>query len=252
MKKSKSRSNTFAVLFCATILAATGMFCFAITPSCGSSQAVKDTKDKIAGMQESLKTAEDQAKADAAAAKKKADDARDAADAAMAAGDQKKMADAAAAIAAAKEAQAKADKTAEAAAKWQKKLAEATDLLTKATNPDGTVNVNGAVQAAAPLLPPPWNLVALIGAPVAAGALSWLVQQFRGGGVSDNQNAAISLINGISAAAASDPVLASRLQANKGVLLKEYTDTAVDLVDEHKVVVDKPLQLPAAPVAAAA
>lgn len=104
----------------------------------------------------------------------------------------------------------------------------AEEKLNQVWNGDGSVNVNGVTSAVSGALPPPWNLLMLVGAPIAVG----LYQQYR---VNRETKAAISLVNGITALQMADPNMKQVLKANKETLKSEYTERAIQIVNEHKM-----------------
>lgn len=104
----------------------------------------------------------------------------------------------------------------------------AEEKLNQMWNADGSANVSGVTSAVSGALPPPWNLLVMVGAPIAVG----LYQQMR---VNRETKAAISLVNGITALQLTDPNISAILKANKTRLKNEYTDRAIELVNEHKL-----------------
>ena len=104
------------------------------------------------------------------------------------------------------------------------RLDQVAAALAAATNPDGSVNVGAAASAAAPFLPPPWNLVLLLGGP----ALAALIQELR---VRRAVADAGSIVSGLEAAKAANPALGAALKASAPVLLEHYTDSAYAMVE---------------------
>jgi hypothetical protein len=192
------------------IMAGTAVY---VSAGCGAID-LGGTQARMAEAKEQLAATQAKAAADAAAA-------REAIAAALAANN-------AAGAAAAQSALAKANETSALAEQWSKKLAEAQALLTKAVKPDGSLDAGGAIGAAAPLLPPPWNLLLGIAAPLAVG----LLQEIR---VRRENAAAVSIINGIEAVKSSNPAMRPILDAAKPILTEEFTSRAIDLVDQHKL-----------------
>lgn len=137
-----------------------------------------------------------------------------------------KEAEAAAVAAGDEGAAAKARATAALADEWAAKLADAQAALHAATGPDGTITPAGVAGAAAPFLPPPWNLLLGIGGTLAAG----LIQEWR---VRQKKQAAESIIDGIEAAKAASPAFKDALKANAGVLGAVYTDKASAMIEDR-------------------
>lgn len=99
--------------------------------------------------------------------------------------------------------------------------------LKAAETPD-TADDAAAAGSVGALLPPPWNTVALIGGPLVIG----LVQELR---KRNSTAAAVSIVNGITAASANIPGFREMLDRAKPVLKAEYTPEAKKLVDKHKL-----------------
>lgn len=195
-------------------------------------EAVAGLKDQAAATQAQL----DLAKADAAAklAKAQADAA-----AAVAAGNAAAKADA-------EKVAAAAQKTLDMAAQVQAQVDRFTAVLSKAINPDGTINVPAGAAAVGAALPPPWNLITMIGVPLAVG----LVQQIRVKEAKTNaasakdaadqmEAAARSLVNSIDVVK-SDPAVGSAVRAafdaKKEEMHEQLTETAKRILVSEKVV----------------
>jgi len=120
------------------------------------------------------------------------------------------------------------DKAAERAAKTLEKVKQAEDFLGKATGPDGAFDPGKAAGAAGALLPPPWNLIVMLGAPLLAAG----VQELR---VRKKEADAVSIINGIEALKATDPGVKTALKTHENVVKAEYTSGAKAMVRKHKL-----------------
>jgi hypothetical protein len=113
----------------------------------------------------------------------------------------------------------------------QAKADQAGVVLAKFINPDGSVKPNAAqtgVDELSKYIPFPYNLVLLIGGPLAIG---WWKQLQ----VNDAKGAAVSIINGIEALKAKSEPFRAVLSTGKATLLSEYSETAKALVAEHKL-----------------
>lgn len=205
--------------------------CICAVPACESVN-LGQTKQKIDDSQAKLdeaivgqmgvKTSAELAKAKAEQAAKDAEKITDEAERAAAiAKAQKDAADAQKQI-------DKANETIATADRWAKELKKAQELLAAATKPDGTVDPADALAGAGALLPPPWNLLAMVGIPIGIG----LVQEIR---VRQKQKAAESIVNGFSAAAAEDPNMAKALVENKDTLRLNFTPEAAKIVNANKI-----------------
>lgn len=122
----------------------------------------------------------------------------------------------------------KANETIATAERLAKELKRAQELLAQATNPDGSIDPANGLAAAGALLPPPWNLLAMVGIPIGVG----LFQELR---VRQKQKAAVSIVDGISAAAAEDPNMAKALVDNKDTLRLNFSPEAVKIVNANKI-----------------
>lgn len=72
----------------------------------------------------------------------------------------------------------KANDTLVAIAQVQAKVDAVNATLAKVVKPDGTVNVGAVGSEVGALLPPPWNLIAILGGPlIAAGIQQWRLNQ---------------------------------------------------------------------------
>lgn len=130
-------------------------------------------------------------------------------------GDEKKVAD--------------MQKSLDELAKLRAQLNKAEQMLDAATNPDGTFNVGGASSAIGAALPPPWNLLVMVGGPLLVG----LVQEMR---VRRETAAAVSLVNGITTLQMAEPTVMNQLlERNEDALKGEYTTRAKKIVSKHKV-----------------
>ena len=89
-------------------------------------------------------------------------------------------------------------------------------LMAKAINPDGSLNGSAIGAAAGAALPPPWNLVALIGAPLLTG----VVQEFRLRGVKADAD---QIVDSVEAMRAASPTLKDAMKAAKDVAQKQLT-----------------------------
>lgn len=120
--------------------------------------------------------------------------------------------------------QERASKTLDALAKAEKVIA----AVPAVTDGNGNVDVAKAVGAASALLPPPWNVAAILGGPlVAYGVGEYRRRQARAD--------AVSIVNGLEAAKASNPQLRLALKASEPLIKKEYRPGAVALVKAHKL-----------------
>ena len=125
------------------------------------------------------------------------------------------------------EQRANAEKTVRDAEAARLRLAQLRDVTAAATNPDGSIDAGKAIGAAAPFLPPPFNVIALVGAGLAPGLLAFLKARRE-------QRDKLSIIEAINAAKATDPDFAARLKANKGTILEHVTDTAFQAIEQSK------------------
>jgi hypothetical protein len=119
------------------------------------------------------------------------------------------------------QAKVEATKQLEAADKAIKASNEAEAFLIKASSPTGEVGVDGAITAAGSLLPPPWNVLALVAAPLAA----WGFKEFQ------RRRDLHSMIDGIEAAKQADAEFRGALIRNKGRLLEHYNDSVFNVVE---------------------
>jgi hypothetical protein len=107
-----------------------------------------------------------------------------------------------------------------------KKVSEALAKLSTATAPDGSITVESAASTAAATaaqaLPPPWNIIAMIGLPLATGLITRLMGKKETAAVTAD---AASLIAGIDAAHAADApsTISITADAPGGVVTRERT-----------------------------
>lgn len=181
-------------------------------------QARAQEATEVLSAQKATAEAERQ-RADAAKAKAEADLAAAASEA-----ERKRAEDA---IADAKDAAARANSSASAATAALEALAKAQALIKESVGPDGEIDAQKATTAIGSLLPPPMQ--GAVGL-VALGVGIWQEVRRR-----KAQDAAVSIINGISAVTASDPLLRAKLKSAKPILAQEYSPTAKKLVAKHKL-----------------
>jgi len=122
----------------------------------------------------------------------------------------------------------RAAKTLDTISELESRLAKAEEMLASVSAPDGGIDPAKAAGAAGALLPPPWNIVAMLGVPAIVAA----IQELR---VRNRTADAVSIINGLSAAQLASPGMTTALKANEAVLKKEYTVGAQKLVKKHKL-----------------
>lgn len=101
-------------------------------------------------------------------------------------------------------------------AKLEGDLAAIRAVIDKSINPDGSLNGAAIGAAAGAVLPPPWNLVALLGAPLVTG----LVQEFRLRGVKADAD---QIVDSVEAMRAASPTLKDAMKAAKDVASKQLT-----------------------------
>lgn len=89
-------------------------------------------------------------------------------------------------------------------------------VVNKSINPDGTLNGSAIGAAAGAALPPPWNLVALIGAPLLTGA----IQQFRLNSVKADAD---QIVDSVEAMRAASPALKTEMGAQKNAAARVLT-----------------------------
>lgn len=102
--------------------------------------------------------------------------------------------------------------------------ATADELFKNSINPDGTPNIAGTLTTVAPLLPPPWNGLVLIGGPLVALAYG----EFR------RRRDLGNLVDALEAAKAKDAELIGALKRNKGTILEVMNDNVFDFVEARK------------------
>lgn len=119
------------------------------------------------------------------------------------------------------EAKVEATKQFEAADKAIKASNEAEAFLVKASSPTGEIGIDGAVSAVGAALPPPWNVLALVAAPLAA----WGFKEYQ------RRRDLHSMIDGIEAAKQADAEFRGALIRNKGRLLSHYNDSVFNEVE---------------------
>lgn len=88
--------------------------------------------------------------------------------------------------------------------------------LEKAVNPDGSLNGSAIGAAAGAALPPPWNIIALLGAPILTG----VVQEFRLRSVKADAD---QVVDSVEAMRAANPTLKAEMKAVKDVAQKQLT-----------------------------
>jgi len=106
---------------------------------------------------------------------------------------------------------AAADKTLAELAKYQAQLDKARAAIVAAQGPDGSIGPEGVIGAAAPFIPPPWNLLALIGAPLVIGG----IQELRKRRV---ENAAARVIDSIDILREASPDVGAAITRHKDLL----------------------------------
>jgi len=130
------------------------------------------------------------------------------------------------AVKALSEQKAKADANAASLSKQLETVNKALATLDAARSADGSIDPSGAVAAAAPFLPPPWNGFAILGGVLATAAL----QEIR---VRRGVNAAVSLVNAREAVKAADPAAAAAYAKHAGLVLQEQTPLATKIATEN-------------------
>lgn len=114
-------------------------------------------------------------------------------------------------------------------------LTKAQDLIKKATTPEGTLDEGKLVAGGMEFLPPPWNgLAGLVGVGVTF-ALQEVRRRRAEAKARTNEEAAVSIINGISAAVAHVPGFREKMAEAKPVLFAERTEKADALVAKHSL-----------------
>lgn len=101
-------------------------------------------------------------------------------------------------------------------AKLEGDLAAIRAVIDKSINPDGSLNGAAIGAAAGAVLPPPWNLVALLGAPLVTG----LVQEFRLRGLKADAD---QIVDSVEAMRAANPTLKNEMKSMKDVAAKQLT-----------------------------
>ncbi|MGH7242924.1 MAG: hypothetical protein ACREJD_05850 [Phycisphaerales bacterium] len=144
------------------------------------------------------------------------------------------------------------DKTAQAEAAAKQKVAETTlariaelekkasDLkaaVATATKPDGTIDVATAAGSVGAFLPPPWNLIAMVGVPLIVGG----IQQLRIGKEKSKADQldedARSIVNYLDAMRSKSATLATEMQVlSKATDVQEHlTPGAAAIIDDERV-----------------
>lgn len=118
-------------------------------------------------------------------------------------------------------------KLAEVAAS-QKAIDEALLRLQTATKPDGSIDVGSAAAAAGAALPPPWNVLAIVGGIIVTG----LAQEAR---VQREARAAKSITDGITAMQMNDPAASPMLKRNADAINGELTPRAKQIISKNKI-----------------
>lgn len=216
-KPNHRRRTLLFVFLVALALVGAGWFLYNLAACTPVNVAATDAR--LVEAQAQLQAAQTKAAADAAAAQQ-----------AVAAAQQ---AGNAAALATAQAALDKANATAAIAAEWAAKLAAAQAQLHSVTGADGSITPGSAAPAIGAVLPPPWNILVGVGGPLLIG----LIQEWR---VRNKVADSVSIINGIEAAKMNDPALRVALDRAKPLLISEFTESAIALVDANKLAKPSP------------
>lgn len=125
------------------------------------------------------------------------------------------------------EQRANAEKTVRDAEAARLRLTQLREVTDKAIAEDGTIDAGKAIGAAAPFLPPPFNVIALIGAGLIPGLFAEIRRRRER---ADKQ----SIIEAIEAARKASPELVAAMEASKGTILEHMTDGAYEAVKAAK------------------
>lgn len=132
---------------------------------------------------------------------------------------------------------AKAEAIAATTAKLKDQSAEVNKKVASSINPDGSVSPEGVAGVVAPLLPPPWNVLAVVaGAVVAGGVGEWRRRQALAtlnktkSALEDQEKALQSVVDGLEKAKNTSTVLKNGLKDSAPILLSSYTPLAKEVV----------------------
>lgn len=114
-------------------------------------------------------------------------------------------------------------KTIETIDRTAAELAKVRAVIDAGTNPDGSVNVGGAIGAVAPLVPPPWNVLLLVGAPLLTGAIGEIRRRRA-------VAAAAAVVNSIDLLKQTSPLVKQAFEENTGLIHKWQGTTGQELV----------------------
>ena len=132
---------------------------------------------------------------------------------------------------------AKAEATAATMAKIKDQSAEAGKKVASAINPDGSVSPEGVAGVVAPLLPPPWNVLAVVAGAVVGGgvgewrrrnALTALIKTRAD--LQEQAQALQSVVEGLEKAKSTNETLKTGLRDSAPILLSSYTPLAKQVV----------------------
>lgn len=121
------------------------------------------------------------------------------------------------------------DATRDQAAKWQADLDRLLAQLDAAKGPDGEYTVESVSTSASMLLPPPWNIIGLVGIPLAIG----LAQQIR---VKKQEKATRSVVNSIDALRIKAPQVNQYFREHAAEMQQYLTDDAKRIVHDESMV----------------
>lgn len=128
-----------------------------------------------------------------------------------------------------------AEKTLEHLAKLDAGITKAEHLAQQVFDEQGNINPQGAAAAAGALLPPPFNLIVMIGGPLALLATQEIRARRRKQEADELEKAARSIVNGIDRVRNASPAFAEAMKEHKGELIGAYTEKAIEIVNDERL-----------------
>lgn len=117
-------------------------------------------------------------------------------------------------------------------ASLQRQLDQAKAVLASMQAPDGTLDIGAGVGAIGSALPPPWNLIALVGGPIAG----FIVNEMRNKPkITRVTRAAKSIVNAIDVARTKSPAVAEGMSQHADAIRGALTEEAKAIVEAERL-----------------